>query len=289
MKKTLYLLVMILIGFALVSCKGNPPPAPPDSTLPSVASAAASIGSAPVLGVSLSSRYFSPDGDGVDDILTISLSCRSEVTVSNWSFEIIEPEAPFVSFFQWNGNGNPPTTLTWDGKNRTGEVVQSASQYPFTFTVTNAQGTKGEYKGFIQVDILVIKDGDLLRVQVPSIYFPPNIGNFNGLDPNLAVDNQYILGRIAATLNIFRDYKVRIEGHANITTSTPEARRREQDLELQPLSEIRAKTVTDYLVNLGVDRNRLSFFGIGGGRPVVPYENHAGWWKNRRVEFILVK
>jgi outer membrane protein OmpA-like peptidoglycan-associated protein len=47
--------------------------------------------------------------------------------------------------------------------------------------------------------------------------------------------------------------------------------------------------VVDYLVNLGVARSRLSPVGIGGARPLVPYEAHDDWWKNRRVEFILLK
>jgi outer membrane protein OmpA-like peptidoglycan-associated protein len=38
-----------------------------------------------------------------------------------------------------------------------------------------------------------------------------------------------------------------------------------------------------------VNRNRLSAIGMGGKRPVVRYEDHDNWWKNRRVEFILIK
>ena len=293
MKKNVFFLVLVLTGIFIVSCKNNPPPVqqPPaanPNASPAAPAAPASAG-APVLGVSLSSRYFSPDGDGVDDILTITLSCRSEAPVSNWSFEIYEPEPPNLVFHQWSGSGNPPATLTWDGKNKEGELVQSASIYPFTFAAKNNQGNGAEYKGFIETDILIIKEGDVLRVQVPSIYFPPNRGDFNGLDAGLSASNQFVLGKIAVTLNRFRDYKVRIEGHANITAATLEARIKEQVEELQPLSEVRSRTVQDYLVNLGVDRTRLSYFGIGGARPVVPYVDHDNWWKNRRVEFILIK
>jgi hypothetical protein len=78
-------------------------------------------------------------------------------------------------------------------------------------------------------------------------------------------------------------------GHANPIATTVAARQREQDAELQPLSELRARTVVDYLVGLGVSRNRLSAFGIGGARPVIPYADRDNWWKNRRVEFILVR
>jgi outer membrane protein OmpA-like peptidoglycan-associated protein len=53
--------------------------------------------------------------------------------------------------------------------------------------------------------------------------------------------------------------------------------------------------VVDHLVNLGVDKSRLTATGIGGARTLVPYADASGkpnrdnWWKNRRVEFILIK
>ncbi|MCL2833789.1 MAG: OmpA family protein [Treponema sp.] len=294
MNKFLVPVILVLAGIIVISCAAAPvpvqPPAPPPPPAAPVAPAQPVVpAAAPVLGVTLSSRFFSPDGDNIDDTLTMTLSCRSEAAVSNWSFEIFEPQPPNLSFFQWSGNGNPPASLTWDGKSKSGELVQSASDYPYTFTVKNVQGTAAESKGIIAVDILVIKDGDVLRVQVPSIMFAANSGGFNGLDPQISASNQYILGRIAVTLNRFSDYKVRVEGHANVTAATPAARQKEQTEELQPLSELRAKTVMDYLVNLGVDRSRLSYVGIGGARPVAAYEDHDNWWKNRRVEFILIK
>jgi outer membrane protein OmpA-like peptidoglycan-associated protein len=58
---------------------------------------------------------------------------------------------------------------------------------------------------------------------------------------------------------------------------------------LQPLSEERAKVVLARLQEFGVSRSRLSSVGVGGGRPVIAFEDHDNWWKNRRVEFILIK
>ena len=42
-------------------------------------------------------------------------------------------------------------------------------------------------------------------------------------------------------------------------------------------------------VRNGVSKNRLSFTGAGGSNPTAPFEDRPGWWKNRRVDFILVK
>jgi outer membrane protein OmpA-like peptidoglycan-associated protein len=43
------------------------------------------------------------------------------------------------------------------------------------------------------------------------------------------------------------------------------------------------------LSEFGVSRGRLSATGMGGSRPVVRFQDRDTWWKNRRVEFILIK
>jgi outer membrane protein OmpA-like peptidoglycan-associated protein len=257
----------------------SPPPPPPESVQDT----------GPVLSVSLAPDYFSPDGDGADDVLTVTLGAESKLILTKWKIEIHEPQPPFLLFSEWNGEGKPPASLQWDGRSNKGELVQSASDYPFTFSVTDYNGRTSVYEGVIGVDVLVIRDGDNLRVQVPSIVFGSNSGGFDGLDPEVIAQNDYILRRIAQVLNKFSTYQVKVEGHANPLATTAAARQREETTELQPLSQLRAKSVLDYLVNLGVDEKRLSAIGMGGSRPVVPYEDRDNWWKNRRVEFILVK
>jgi outer membrane protein OmpA-like peptidoglycan-associated protein len=111
------------------------------------------------------------------------------------------------------------------------------------------------------------------------------------LDEETRQNNIWILRRIAQVLQKFGAYQVKVEGHANFTTPPDQVqnRLREQDRELQPLSEKRARAVVDYLSDLGVSRGRLSPYGIGGERPIVAYADRDNWWKNRRVEFILEK
>jgi outer membrane protein OmpA-like peptidoglycan-associated protein len=244
----------------------------------------------PELSITLSARYFSPDDDGVDDILSIFLKARDESGIGNWRFDIREPQTNKL-FQTWSGRGEPPEKIDWNGKNPGGELVQSASDYHYAFTASDTLGNTSVREGLIPVDVLVIREGDILRIRVPSIMFPPNSASFDGLDEEVRENNNRILRRIAQVLQKFGAYQVKVEGHANYTTplNRPQDRRREQDRELQPLSEKRARTVVDYLADLGVSRGRLSSYGIGGDRPIVNYTDHDGWWKNRRVEFILEK
>jgi outer membrane protein OmpA-like peptidoglycan-associated protein/polyisoprenoid-binding protein YceI len=55
----------------------------------------------------------------------------------------------------------------------------------------------------------------------------------------------------------------------------------------QRLSELRARSVVDYLVAKGVPRDRLSEVGYGESQPVVPNDSPSNKSRNRRIEFHL--
>jgi len=52
------------------------------------------------------------------------------------------------------------------------------------------------------------------------------------------------------------------------------------------LGDRRAKSAKAYLVNLGVDGNRISTISYGEERPVCTAHNESCWWQNRRAEFV---
>jgi outer membrane protein OmpA-like peptidoglycan-associated protein/flagellar hook assembly protein FlgD len=243
--------------------------------------------SGPELSLTATPEFFSPDNDGVDDELYISLSARDASPIASWSLQIRDPESG-AEFYRIEGRGNPSSRLVWNGRSNKGELVQSATDYPYTFRAEDSLGNANSIDGKIGVDVLVIKDGDRLRIQIPSIVFRPNFADFEGLSTDVVDNNTRILRRIAGILNKFRDYKVQVEGHANPTTPPGPARDREE-AELKTISENRAKKVVDELVRYGVTRSRLYYIGAGGTRTVVPYDDLDNRWKNRRVEFILIK
>lgn len=240
----------------------------------------------PALNVRLMPRWFSPDNDGIDDELFINLSAQSLSGFADWSFEIREPEGSAGNvFWRTGGKGTITERIIWDGRSLRGELVQAATDYPFTFTVKDDVGMTSVIRGYIPVDVLVIRDGDRLKIAVPSIIFRENAADFNGLATEVVEKNTQVLRRIAEILNKFRDYKVQVEGHANNVTGT----QREEEAELIPLSQQRAEAVRTFLVRNGVDASRLSTIGLGGTKPVAQRSDRENWWKNRRVEFILIK
>jgi flagellar hook assembly protein FlgD/flagellar motor protein MotB len=241
--------------------------------------------SGPALSFTYEPQYFSPDNDGVEDELIMRLEAGDASPISSWTLEIREPQPPYLLFYRLEGRGSPAERTIWDGRSNRGELVQAATDYPVSFTAVDSLGNSSAINASVGVDVLVIRDGDRLRIQVPSIIFRENAADFNSLAGPTVDNNLRVLRRIAEILNKFRDYKVQVEGHANPVLRT----QAEESGELQPLSESRARAVVNMLAEFGVARSRLSAVGMGGTRPVVQHEDRDNWWKNRRVEFILIK
>lgn len=260
----------------------------------------------PELSVRTAPKYFSPDNDGVDDDLFISLQSHTKAGIANWSFVIDDPNGN--TFWHTEGRSQVTERITWDGLSNTqrgsdglAERVQSAVDYPYTFTVTDTLGMTSSVKGVISVDVLVIRDGNKLKMAVPSIIFRSDSADFkvesapgkrDGITIEQAANNERVLKRVTEVLNKFREYKVTIVGHANRTTENPAEETQDNPQwgrGLIPLSQERAAYVRDYLVKNGVARARLSTEGKGGTEPVADRQDRDQNWKNRRVEFILQK
>ncbi len=259
----------------------------------------------PVLDVQTTPKYFSPDNDGADDDLFIRLKGETKAFIKNWSFVIDDPKGR--AFWKVSGKNSITERMTWDGLSNTqkdssgrAERVQSATDYPYTFTVTDSLGMTSVKTGVIAIDILVIRDGNVLKMAVPSIIFRSDAADFktasevkNGLNPNVAAKNAAVLNRIAEVLNKFKEYNVTVVGHANRVTDNPAEETENNPSSwgpaLIPLSKERAGFVKTYLTKRGVSASRLMTDGKGGTELVADYKDKDNNWKNRRVEFILNK
>ncbi|MDA3948205.1 MAG: OmpA family protein [Spirochaeta sp.] len=238
----------------------------------------------PDLAVDLEGLPFSPDNDGLNDELGINLDADDASPISSWSFDILDRrDRPFYRF---EGSGTPRSSVIWDGRSTDGDTVISAEDYPYRFTATDAVGNTSEVRGEIPIDILVIRDGDLLKIQISNINFEPN-------SPLLELDatspegrkNSSVLNRLVEVFDKYQSYEIRVEGHAVNVTQTE----REEREELQPLSLARAQSVREALIERGMDADRISTVGRGGTDPIVPHTDLDDRWKNRRVEFILIR
>ena len=253
----------------------------------------------PKLSVGISPQYFSPDGDGEYDDLTIMVKAECDAPMKSWSFTVEDP-ATLKPFWSIKGTTDLQEKIVWNGKSARGEVVQSATDYPYVFTVTDSNNLSSSVKGFVKVDVLVIREGERIKMQVPSIIFRSDAADFKtteelaarpdydgktlGLDQRTLENNVKVLGRISEILKKFRDYNVTIEGNANNLSGSQQ----EED-EVKLLSEQRAQFVRDWLIKDGVPSSNLKAVGNGSKNPATRSTAIEDRWKNRRVEFILKK
>jgi outer membrane protein OmpA-like peptidoglycan-associated protein len=245
--------------------------------------------SAPDIDISVSPQPFSPDNDGVDDELYITMKVLDLSSIEEWRLEILDPVG--ASFLSYTGRGMPSERILWDGLSDTGELVQSAEDYTLRVTIRDKLRNATTVESFIPVDILVIREGDKLKIRIASITFPANSADLSAVtDIEKAARNDKTLQRLFEIFKKYSAYQIRIEGHANITRYWSESEaEKENKEELVPLSLARAEAVKQALVSLGLDGSRISVIGLGGSSPIVPFDDEENRWKNRRVEFILIK
>lgn len=288
---------------SLVVLKPYTPPKedeiPPEEDIASVTESESENLSAPKITVTIQPKYFSPDGDGIGDTLTVLPKAETSSQIASWNFEVTNPNTGKI-FWSQKGTSNLPEKITWNGKSSNGETVNSATDYPYVFTVTDSNGLASNVKGFVQVDILVVREGTRYLIQVPSIVFRSDAADFKndaevradpswngksrGLDQRTIDNNLRVLSRVSEILKKFPDYKVQIEGNANNLSGTAA----EED-EVRLLSEQRAQFVRDWLIRDGVPAANLTAVGNGSKNPLTRSTKIEEKWINRRVEFILQK
>lgn len=95
----------------------------------------------------------------------------------------------------------------------------------------------------------------------------------------LSVSNE-LLNDVATVMKQHPEVKkIRIEGHASSEGN---------DQYNKDLSDRRANAVMEFLVNVGVNADRMEAVGFGEDRPIADNETEDGREKNRRVEFNIV-
>lgn len=89
-----------------------------------------------------------------------------------------------------------------------------------------------------------------------------------------------VLNELAANMKKYPDTRWRVEGHTDAVGS---------DSYNMDLSRRRAQSVVDYLIQQGVNRDRLEVVPLGESQPVATNDTQEGRAMNRRVEIKLIE
>ncbi len=136
---------------------------------------------------------------------------------------------------------------------------------------------------YFEIPVGVVNQEKILHIYLKRINIKKSI-DFKALfdynSATLTKNSIPALQNLLAFLNTNPEIKGQIEGHTD--SIGPE------NYNLL-LSESRAKSVYDYLVMQGIDKNRLSFVGYGEQEPVASNDTPHGRELNRRTEFKILE
>jgi outer membrane protein OmpA-like peptidoglycan-associated protein len=104
--------------------------------------------------------------------------------------------------------------------------------------------------------------------------------NFDTGKSSIKAESTSVMVDIIQILNEYPNSKFTVEGHTDSVGS---------DELNKSLSESRALSVKDFLVDKGIEEFRLSAIGYGEEKPIATNNTRAGRAENRRVEINLVK
>lgn len=237
--------------------------------------------------IDLGSNNFSPDGDGEDDLLNIKLKARNRSSIREWAVTVYDENSNVV--IKWFNKGKIPRKIVWDGIDRSGVGIDSGASYKIISKTVDFKGREVSAEVNFLSDILVDRLDDKYRIRISSINFPPNSADLTKLSSYELRDNRLVVRKLVEKLNRYPDYKIRIEGHGNLVhwRSKKRSLKENKDI-LVPLTFKRAFAIKKLLVEEGMSESRITVTGLGGSFPLVPFNNSDNW-RNRRVEFILLK
>ncbi len=152
-----------------------------------------------------------------------------------------------------------------------GQWTLTASANGYLPVSENIEMMYGEAKVVnFQLQSVAVEEGQVLSFD--NIYF-----DFNSA--TIKRESYGILDEVAAILSANPNAQIQIAGHTDSDGD---------ESYNQTLSEQRAQSVYNYLVNKGVEASRLSTIGYGESQPVVPNNSSANKALNRRIEFVVL-
>jgi outer membrane protein OmpA-like peptidoglycan-associated protein len=227
----------------------------------------------PEIKLDVEPEIFSPDGDGVDDTVSIRPEVSDLTGILGWKAKIYTTDDRVFKTFV--GTGMPAGSISWDGISDRGVLVDSAEDYYVAFEVTDQGFNTGmSEKVPFSIDILIESTDRGLKIRVSNVEFGFNTAELQG-------DKTYrILDKIVAILQKYQKYSILVEGHTDSMGD---------ETYNMELSEARAEAVGTYLVDNGIDPDRLEYVGYGAQYPIDTNATVEGRRRNRRVEFLLIR
>ena len=223
---------------------------------------------------------FSPDGDGVNDLISFELKAKDNMAVNSWRLEILTLDGKSVRTFQ--GEGTSPWRLAWDGIDDYYHKLSSPGEYTAVFSASDKAGNWGVTKPQkIELKLIPklkeVKVTEEERGLVVTLTFKV-LFDFDRFELKEIAHSS--LDKVVELLKAYPQNKLKVEGHTDNVGSE------EYNL---GLSQLRAESVAKYLIREGVPTSRIEISGYGETKPIAPNVTIQGRQQNRRVEVVILK
>ncbi len=185
------------------------------------------------------------------------------------SIEIIDNDANKVIFMKNSNSGTGKYLLTLPSGKNYGIAVKKKN-YLFHSENFDIPSSKGYQEITKDIDLLNIKKGS--KVVLKNIFFDTD-------KDRLRPESTNELERLRKMLVEYEGLKIEISGHTD---------NQGNQAYNQKLSESRAKAVVQYLIDNGIDVNRLQYKGYAFAQPIATNDTDEGRQLNRRVEFKVI-
>ncbi|MBN1648876.1 MAG: gliding motility-associated C-terminal domain-containing protein [Spirochaetales bacterium] len=244
----------------------------------------------PVVDITVTSNPFAQTEEGVEGEMYVSIKVTDDTGVDSWTMDIKEKarKGDGETLRSYSGDGDPSDQIAWSGEAKNDAQGHIVDEFTLVINVTDKGGNTTEYRKDVPLDIIIIKKDGKLYLMVPNIIF----GAYKyTLDSRGEVMKKRNWDSIAKVVEIYRKYPqfgLGLEAHAlNIYEKGTEKWKSEEEI-LLPLTEKRAATVKKALEQLGISADRIISNSYGGVYPIASTTDPKVWWKNRRVEFIML-
>ncbi|MBN2682128.1 MAG: PD40 domain-containing protein [Bacteroidales bacterium] len=183
--------------------------------------------------------------------------------------EIIDNEKnEIIATFYSNSSSGKYLVSLPSGKNY--GIIVAAEKYLFHSENFNLPKEQGFEEIIKNINLKSLSEGS--SVVLNNIFF-------DYASARLSTESFPELDRIVKLMNQNPSMQIEIGGHTDNQSSLATN---------QKLSEDRAKSVVDYLILEGVDKQRLSYKGYAFHKPIADNNTEEGKAKNRRVEFKII-
>jgi outer membrane protein OmpA-like peptidoglycan-associated protein len=226
---------------------------------------------APEFMVRYSTTYFSPDGDGLNDSLNISMQCADNYMMDCSKIKIYSATGMMVKEYI---SRNLSNIFIWDGR----DVYDKALSGGEYFIISHAKDAAGnttvskKIKVFLDIDQKDLEGEKKINLK-SQVLFDTGI---RAIKP----EGWAALNEAIEIINEYPNNLISIEGHTDSVGS---------DVVNKKLSLGRAQVVRDYMITKGIDPMRMWVVGWGEEKPIASNGKRAGRTANRRVEIIILK